>query len=308
MSNSPLGVPLLEDYENEISEIKEKQTDSQRAKYLTPYRSNFEQKKDEEVVEDRITAALEADIKEKYLEILNLEKRVLLAKKLEGVGRWAKDGVKQKVDPDFIENDLDHVEELIKWANEIRRDYPNLWKAVTGGDERNWVIFFKMLIPHDNGEIIVKDMPRAHDDFNGKKGIMHKRKERWSAVRLFDLYLPPEQAKEFKQLHQRWDRRLPEDWLVNLGHILDKGQASQNVAKHVVPFNRENPFFKGTLEGIDAPMIYLERMGGLPKEARKELLAFAEEKIFKNWLLLEDDWIVAIVDDARRKFRKLMEA
>ena len=303
MSNLPLQLDLLESYENEISEIKD--TPSQRAKYLTAYRAPAQIKKAE--AEDRITAALEGEMKEKYVEILSEQTRILLANSLQGVERWSSDGVAQKVDPEFQENNLDHVEELIKWANEIKAKYPALWMAVTGGKDANWVNFYKMLIPHDNGEIIVKDMPRGHEDFHKRKGYIHKRKEAWAGRRLFDLYMPPAVAEEFKSLYTRWDKREPDDMLVNLGHFLDKTQASQNVAKHVVPFNTDRPFYDGTMEGINAPTKYLERMAGLPTGAKAELMQLAEEKFFRPWLESKEDWVVALADENRKRIYKLME-
>ncbi|MGL5831032.1 MAG: hypothetical protein ACRCZE_02670 [Candidatus Altimarinota bacterium] len=302
MSNST----WLKEYEEEISEVKEK---SGRAKYLKvePIVESHMRRLATGGVEDRITAALEGEMKEKYIQTLSGEIRELLAKSLQGVKRWNREGVGQEIDPDFSENNLDHVEELLWWVREIEEKYPALKLAVTEGKFENWEDFYKMIIPHDNGEIVMGDMPRAHPEFNERKGKIHKRKEAWAGRRLFDFYLPPEQAEIFKALHSRWDRRAELDLLVNLGHVLDKGQASQNVAKHVVPFNEEKTFFAGTLEGVDAPMKYLERMQKMPKEARRELMALADDKIFRNWVQLEQNWVIAIVDEARFKLRKLME-
>jgi hypothetical protein len=303
---------LLQDgYMEEISEVKEAVKDSidkpesQRAKYLV---APYMKKGADGLVEDRISAALEGEMKEKYIEILSSGTRVLLARSLYGVPRWSVEGVGQKIDPAFQENNLDHVEELIGWANEIEQNYPELWKVLTGGEKKNWEDFYKMLIPHDNGEIIVKDMPRAHEDFHKRAGYIHKRKESWAGRRLFDLNMPAEQAEEFKKLYTRWDKRHADDQLVNFGHFLDKTQASQNVVRHVVPFNTDKPFYAGTMEGINAPMKYLERMAGLPANARAELMQFAEDKFFKPWLESKEEWVVAIADETRQKIYRVMES
>lgn len=144
------------------------------------------------------------------------------------------------IEAGFRENNLDHVLEMLSWRNEVTDNYPELKKEVCDGDEADWVDLAGMIIAHDTGEMVTKDLSRSDPRFHTAAGQRHKRKEAKAAYLLMDKYLSADQAGYAKKLYRRFDQRRPDDKLAMLGHTFDKGQASQNVARHVLPFNVGN--------------------------------------------------------------------
>ena len=158
---------------------------------------------------DPIETTLPEYARPKYLKIASTAVRELLVNGLQKTVRWENDDSGRIVNPEFKENNLDHVLELLNWMNEIEFYFPKLWKEVCGDNLENWMDLMSMIITHDIGEIIVGDMARGHSDFHGKAGKKHKKKEALMAGLLIDKYLSPEDADRVKVLYREFERRMP---------------------------------------------------------------------------------------------------
>jgi len=226
------------------------------------------------------------------------------------VMRWKGQPKGRIVDPDFQENDLDHVTDLLDWANEIEANYPLLWRETCDGDQTKWLDLLKMLAMHDAGEVekTVLDLDRAHPDFHTAKGRRHKKKEARVARLMLKKYLP-ESAAELITLYNRFDRRLPEDKLVMLGHVLDKGQAGQKAAMHVVPFNLGAEGYDLANHSHATAGAFLEwanhLAGHLSEAGRKQLGAFLTEKIMNKFDMINDDRVDQFQKEIRKRYENV---
>ena len=227
--------------------------------------------------EDRILEKLPQYARLRYQQLVPAKLSKEYAESLAGVMRWRGNNGDQLINPEFQENNLEHVLELIEWMNEIENHYPLLWQEVCQGDRLKWMDLMGMLIIHDSGEIIVGDIQRSDPEFYKEKGIRHKKKEAIMAKRLIRKNLP-EKADLLLGYYERYDKRESTDKLVVLGHILDKAQAAQNVAKHILPFNSEREDFDLGSCYFTSQSAFLEYAEHLTlhisEQARRELLVF----------------------------------
>ena len=260
--------------------------------------------------EDPIANELIGEARRMYIRRLTLRTRKDLASGLKKTLRWQNNGF--LMDPDWQENNLDHVVELIAWANEIEANYLDLWEEVSEGLVINWRKLLAMLIQHDIGEIEVGDLSRSHPDFHLKKGRDHKRKERYAAYLMLGKNLPKRKVAEGRELYQRFDRRVPEDKLVMLGHVLDKGQAAQQIPYHVLPFNVSNPAYNVSSKLISTQsdvLDYAEKlMVGLKNDrAKDQLREFLLKKVVGHFDRLDLPGVEAWQREVREKFPAVFE-
>lgn len=236
---------------------------------------------------DPILEVLPTDAKVIYLQSISEQIRKSLLRALEGTKRWKNDDTDRVIDPNFTENNLEHVLDLISWANLVACKYPNLYMELTSGDRRKWLDLLTMLIIHDLGEAVTGDICRTHSQFDGEYGYKHKHREARAAKKLL-VWGAKEQSGELLELYGRYEARKPDDILVRFGHVLDKGQASKNVAKHIVPFNP--PVRQGSyrldreiIESIEAPMSYTSSVvAGLKSQNSKQEFAAFLNDFFLN--------------------------
>lgn len=250
-----------------------------------------------ETFHDPIMAVLRDQAREIYLVDLTMEVRQGLVNGLAATIRWQNGA--QQVNPEFRENDLDHVLELLVWANEIETEYPDLYREVCDGDPSNWLNFLSMLIVHDIGEIQVGDMCLSNPELRQKSGKLHKRKEVFAARLMMRKFLDHDVAERHLSNFSRFERKAKDDKLVMLGHAMDKGQASQNVAKNVIPFNLgrqdfnvASPWYNSqatTMQYVVALMNELQT-----REAREQLALFFDRKVLSHFNALDIDEIYQV--------------
>jgi|GEM_PF-3100430 len=262
------------------------------------------------VFRDPIEGVLRGEAAAIYRRRLPLKTRKGLVNGLMETPRWQNNGL--EINPNWRENNLEHVVELIAWANEIEDDFPELWWEVSDGLVENWRKLLAMLIQHDIGEIIVGDLSRSHPDFHKKIGRHHKRKEAYAAYLLLGKHLPEWKVEEGRELYHRFDQRRPEDKLVMLGHVLDKGQAAQQIPYHVLPFNLENKDYDLRSRIIVAQsdvLDYAEKLmlGLQSPKAKEQLREFLVRKIVGHFDRLKVSDVEEIQREVRGKFPAVFE-
>ncbi len=254
---------------------QEKSTDL-RAKYLSPLDLQLRRE------HDPILEALPGSAKPLYLRVRG-EVRQGLVNGLAKTLRWQNSPY--QIDPDFRENDLEHVVALLGWCNDIEKDYPALYQAICGGDRENWHDFLTMLTLHDIGEIGVGDMVLPL--LNTKQGLRHKKLEpRWAKYALRQS-LEAQEAKRLSSIYDRFEEPADDDTMALAAKVLDRGQGSVNVALHLIPFNQDNPSYmrKAFIDDQTNTLRYAERLiGRLPSpEARNDLRAFLKDKVIDHF-------------------------
>lgn len=237
---------------------------------------------------DPIEEVLPEQARWRYLADLCVEVRQRLVNGLRSTKRWQKNGY--ILDPNFKENNLDHVVGLLDWANQIEKNYPELWAEIADGELTNWHKLLQMLILHDLGETekTVGDLSRSNPLAKTRAGKLHKRKEAYAAYLMIGKYLPAHLVEENRHLYHRFDRRHPADKLAMIGHVLDKGQATQRIPYHVIPFNLDNPKYhlpakieetqSDTLDYADKLMANLRG-----SEAKGQLREFLMDKVIGHY-------------------------
>lgn len=260
--------------------------------------------------EDKIALHLPEYARATYEGILPISVREEYNLGLARVMRWKGQPEGRMVDPNFRENDLNHVTELLDWYNEIERNYPLLWQETCDGDRAKGMDLLAMLVMHDAGEVPerVGDLDRAHPDFYTAKGKRHKRKEALAAKLMIKKYLP-ERADELIHLYERFDKRLPEDKLTMLGHTLDKGQAGQKAAMHIIPFNLGRDsydlanHFRAT---VGAFLEWANHLAGhLSEGGKKQLGNLLTDKIMSKFDLLCDPSVEKFQKVIRSEFKNV---
>lgn len=233
--------------------------------------------------DDPLMDALPTDAKRFYASAIPDATRSALSTALYRTDRWINDDTGKKINPDFKENNLDHVTALIQGANLVKRKYPKLYLELTDGDDKNWLDLFKMLAIHDLGEFHTGDLTATNTQVGKEKGLKHKQREAWAAKKMLRRG-GGKLADELVVLYDRFEHRKVNDTIVRFGHVLDKAQAAANVARHVIPFNNpaENPkydYAKEMLDSIKRPMSYAISVADAlkTKEAKKQFVAFLEE-------------------------------
>lgn len=258
---------------------------------------------------DPIWEALPEHSQGKYLEMISEEIRQKLVFGLAGTKRWMYKG--QIVNPEFKESNLDHVLELIAWCNEIENNYPNLWREVCGNDLEVWQILLAMIIMHDSGEIVVGDICRSDPDFDQIKGKTHKIREKEAAEKMIKMNFNPLLAALILKWYERFDLRNNKDRIVMLGHLLDKGQASQNVAIHLIPFNVgqadydvKKHFSKSQFDTL----IYAENLFKQLKTrpAKSQLAVFLNKKIIQHFEAIKNPDVLKLQHNMRRRFGHIL--
>lgn len=240
-----------------------------------------------------------------YMEIKGSTRKALVDG-LRGVKRWST--TPYKMDPDWRENNLEHVLGLLDWANELAERFPNLKQQLCQGNEENWTDFCSMLVLHDIGEIVVGDICRSDPRFEKKHGILHKRKESYAAhLLLGDEKLVGDQSAKLRALYHRFGKKDQRDRLVMLGNTFDKGQATANVARHQVPFNLDDPNYslkKSTTKNLTNTLGFMvDTMGSLQdNQARQELATFVSEKVLKAFDELKMKEVDETLANIRRQF------
>jgi hypothetical protein len=253
---------------------------------------------------DPIAEVLQGEAKEKYITLVRQDIRERLVNGLRNTARWQKNGY--ILDPNFQENNLDHVVGLLQWANEIESTYPDLWRELCDGDPKKWRELLQMIILHDIGETEPKvgDLSRSNPKFKTREGRLHKRKEAYAAYLMMGKYLPWPMVEENRQLYHRFDVRRPDDKLAMIGHVLDKGQATQRIPYHVIPFNLENAEYD-LAEKIDSTqsdtLEYAQKlMANLTDtRARQQLQEFLTDKVIGHYDRLK----VPSIDQYQRQIR-----
>lgn len=234
--------------------------------------------------EDKIMDRLPDYAQERYEDMAPAGLRLDYAHSLSKVMRWKGSNGGEIIDPDFEESDLDHVLELIDWMNIIENKYPLLWQEVCGGSREVWMDLMAMLILHDAGEIVVGDLRRTHPEFNAKFGKLHKKRESKTAVMMIRKSLPNHADLLIGQ-YNRFEKRNTDDKLVMLGHVLDKAQATQNVAKHILPFCSGDDgldLCEYSVDSQSAVLPFAEHLTEhISDEAGRELFNFLDKKVFK---------------------------
>ncbi len=254
---------------------------------------------------DPLAEKLDGEARISYLEIKTSTRKALVDG-LSGVKRWSTTPF--KMDPDWKENNLDHVLELVDWAGQLGRKSPALKAALCQGKAEHWKDLLAMLILHDIGEIAVGDICRSDPRFEQYHGRLHKRKESYAAhLMLGNGDLVGEESDLWRSLYQRFDNRDQTDRLVMLGHFLDKGQATQNVARHQILFNLDNPDYsvaRATEENLATSLGFMvEALGGLPgQKIKQELVDFAAEKIIQPFENLKLPKVEETLVEIRRQF------
>lgn len=233
--------------------------------------------------DDPLMDALPTDAKRFYASAIPAATRRALSTALYRTERWINDNTGRTINPDFKENNLDHVTDLIQGANTVKRKYPKLYLELTGGDDSQWLDLLKMLAIHDLGEFYTGDITATHTDVGSEAGIKHKQREAWAAKRMLKRG-GGKIADELVNLYDRFEHRQVSDTIVRFGHLLDKAQAAANVARHVIPFNNPNEkpeydYAKEMLDSIQRPMSYAISVAEAlkTKEAKRQFVAFLEE-------------------------------
>lgn len=258
--------------------------------------------------EDPIEKRFKGKLKEDYLTILP-ENRRAFVEGYRSTLRWST--TKNKMNPAFQESDLDHILELLDWSNELEERYPKLYMALCKGDRAVWEEFQTMLTIHDSGEIHknVRDLCRSDENFEKREGKLHKRKERFVG---YMMMKNPELTGPFSdklvKLYQRFEHKNPRDALVMLGHALDKGQATQNVARHQILFNMDRPEYsiaKACRQNVELTFGYVvSAMVGLRDgELVQDLASFMSEKVLAPFDKLGLPEVEEHQADIRRQFR-----
>ncbi|MCC6643208.1 HD domain-containing protein [Candidatus Peregrinibacteria bacterium] len=248
-----------------------------------------------EIVPDPIVEKLPTDASMLYLRTARVAVRQKMINALRNTPRWVDDDSDKTINPDFQENDLDHVLELIEMANDVERNYPQLYLELTDGKRENWLTLLTALIIHDIGEVVVGDMARTHSGFHTVYGRTRKLREARAARKLIH-WAVPEKAKDLLDIYERYDRREESDKLIRFGHTLDKGQASANVARHVLPFNKKSAgkgysYIKDLVDSLEASMDHARVVGShlQSHEAIKQLRNFLEKHILScYWPLIRE--------------------
>lgn len=236
-----------------------------------------------ELKRDPIAEVLPTEARAFYESKIPSQTRMFLAKALRRTERWVNDDTNRKINPDFQENNLDHVIDLVKAANYAKNNFPQLYLELTQGDDQRWLDLITMLVTHDLGEFYTGDLACTHTGFDKEDGRKHKAREAWAARKL--LTRGGGEIKErLVELYDRFDHREVSDAVVRFGHVLDKGQAAANVARHVLPFSDKvdsSGYIRSEdmLNSIRRPMEYAVSVSEslLSKEAKKQFAAFLEE-------------------------------
>lgn len=284
----------LPDDEAEIS-LESGGTPDRRPKYLSAFDIQLRREK------DPILEALPHSAKLEYLRVKGEVRRGLvdgLAKTL----RWQNSPY--RVNPQFHETDLDHVLGLLGWCSEIERDYPALYEAVSGGDRETWHDFLAMITIHDIGEIRLGDVVLPNQ---GSSDGRHRKKlePRWAKLALRKS-LEPQLAQKLISIYDRFEQPADDDTLALTARMLDKAQASANVARHLIPFNTDNPdYMSRTFVDSQADALRLaERLTDRLQspQAQTELQKLLKEKLIEPFHPLEIAQISSLQQQVRERF------
>jgi len=257
---------------------------------------------------DPIAEKLEGEAVIPYLEVKR-STRMALVNGLRGVQRWST--TPYKMDPEWSENNLEHVLGLLDWAGQMAREFPELKEEICGGNEEEWMNLLAMLIIHDIGEIAVGDICRSDPRFHKAHGRLHKRRESYAAhLMLGNEEMLNGNSAKLRGLYHRFDKRDSLDMPVMIGHMFDKGQATGNVAKHQVKFNLDNPDFnsaKSAKVNLGVSMDYMVKvMGKLSSTKRRQDLAnFFSERVIRPFDELGLAEVDDLLKDTRRQFAQM---
>ncbi len=228
--------------------------------------------------EDHISILLKDDFKRAYLKISG-EVLQGLIDGLRGTLRWQ--DLSCRVDPSFRENNLGHVSELLVWCNAIQQDYPELYNEIRDEDPERWNDLLSMIIVHDIGEIGLGDVPLVNQ--NTEEGRRKKLLEPEWAKFLILHSLTEDDASRLISLYERYEEADDNDKIALFAKAMDKGQATANVAKHIVTFNQGEidntapDFLIGQAHTIDY-LLKLLHMFRSPV-AKEQLLQFFQENV-----------------------------
>jgi 5'-deoxynucleotidase YfbR-like HD superfamily hydrolase len=224
---------------------------------------------------DPIADVLPQEFRLHYLTVKK-EVRQGLVEGLRGVARWSYPG-SQKINPDFQENDLEHVLEMLSWCNEIEKKYPALAGEIRQGNYGNWYDLLSMIIVHDIGEIRLGDVvvPEQKTADGKKKKMLEPRWARYAIRKT----LPAGQSEQVLGVYNRFETVQEQDRVAMLAKVLDKAQASANVARHVLPFNPDKQDYIFVASQMDTLRHVEKLLPELDEPARRQLMELVWEKV-----------------------------
>lgn len=250
---------------------------------------------------DYISMMLPEDARLKYLGV-SATVRSALINGLQGVKRWQNSP--RVINPEFKENDLGHVVELLLWCNTIEQDYPNLYDEISGGKRENWIDLLTMIVVHDVGEIATGDIVVPNQD-SGYGRRMKKIEPRAGRMFIYKA-LPRAEAKKIIQIYDRFEEPANDDKVALLARAMDKGQASANVGRNIVAYNAEDSDYAAHefVSSQSDTFEYVERLMGLlsSSEAREQLGIFFQDHVASHYDCLEFDNVDVLKQTVRQKF------
>ncbi len=271
-----------------------------RAKYLSSHDLQLRRES------DPILDVLPRSFQPEYLQVRREVRQGLVAG-LEKTLRWQNVTWKdqpRKMNPDFHENDLDHVLGLIKWCNLIEREYPALYAEITGEDRSVWHELLTMIIVHDVGEIGTGDVVLTNQ--GTLDGIRKKKLEpRWAKYALHKS-LPREQAQKIIPIYNRFEVPADNDRVALIAKLMDKAQASGHVARNIIAYNLDKQDyvqfeFRNNLPITLKPGARLMELCR-SEEAARQLQSFLQEHVLDHFDALEIDDIEYLRGEVRDKF------
>lgn len=250
---------------------------------------------------DYISMMLPEDARLKYLAV-SATVRSALINGLQGVKRWQNSP--RVINPDFKENDLGHVLELLLWCNTIEQDYPDLYDEICEGKRENWIELLTMILVHDVGEIATGDIvvPNQDSDYGRR---MKKIEPRAGRIYIYRA-LPQLEAKRVVRIYDRFEEPADDDKVALLARAMDKGQASANVGKNILAYNTEDSDYAAhnfvssqsdTFEYVERLMELLSR-----RDAREQLGMFFQDYVASHFDCIALDNVDVLKQMVRQKF------
>jgi len=298
--NYLLGSGMSDGSDQAAPEIAYYQPREHRPKYLSRYDIQLRQEK------DPILEALPSSIKPAYLDI-SQEVRQALVDGLKKTLRWQNVTWKDQprsMNPDFRENDLEHVLGLIDWCNLIEQDYPALYAEISGDDRAVWHELLTMIVVHDTGEIGTGDVALTNQ--GSSEGIRKKKIEPKWAKYAISKSLPPEQSRKIISIYDRFEVPAQNDRVALTAKFLDKAQASGHVARDIIAYNLDKADYVQFEFRNNLPhtLKFAARLLELCKsdEAARQLQSFLQEHVLSHFDALEIDDIENLRGEVREKF------
>lgn len=273
---------------------------SHRAKYLTQH--DLLLRKESDPILDVLPRSLHED----YLQVRK-EVRQGFVKGLQSTLRWQNlvwNDEPRPVNPDFRENDLDHVIGLIEWCNLIESNYPALYEEISGGNRALWHELLTMLVVHDAGEIKLGDVALTNQ--GTREGMRKKKIEpRWARYSMHKN-LSLEQSTRIIPIYNRFEVPDENDKIALTAKFLDKAQASGHVARDIIAYNLDKADyvqfeFRNNLPQTLRPAAQLLDLCQ-SEEAAMELQAFVQEHVMDYFDALKFADIESLRGEIRDKF------